>query len=235
MDSLNKSFVIFIDGLTLADCNNIDDQFDRQLLERFDTANRVVKNTYDKIQPIFTTLETWPKSNNILCWNCDGISDSMPVFVPTHVKILSETSLEMSTLGSFCWFNCASAYINSSIPVHKKTEYFKNLLYLYKIMTGRTITNILPSDLRYVMHKYGGPKSQIEYYESIQKLKESHMLDIDSEYVFNKDSFSNIRPTIMRTHQLEANRPPICHQNRKDLEEYHDWDSSEDMCITEHG
>ena len=37
---------------------------------------------YDTIQPMFESIETWPKSNNIRCWTCDFTFTNIPVFVP---------------------------------------------------------------------------------------------------------------------------------------------------------
>lgn len=188
---MDKNFIIFLDGILPDDCVNIDDQFDQQLME-YDIPQVTEQVSYDTIYPIFTTLAAWTPSTNLLCWNCDKHIEGKPVFIPTFIKFINSEDFEAGVMGNFCWFNCAAAYITSHINKDKMTEYNRNLMFMFRIFTGRHINYIPPSEQRHVMRKYGGCMSELEYYSSIEKLKTSSMCDYTPDYVYNYDKFSNI-------------------------------------------
>ena len=105
------SCIIFLKGVTNEQYNNIEKVFDDRLLEDIDQQETYnTRVLYDSITPIFTSLNTWKKQNNIRCWTCDFTFNTIPIFIPISLKE-DNSQWNISVLGNFCSFNCACRHI----------------------------------------------------------------------------------------------------------------------------
>ena len=147
------SCIIFLKDIQIDDYRDIEDEFNDRLLQNLEDQDnyKIDSLKYDIIPPIFTSIEEWPKTNNIRCWVCDFTSKSIPVFIPLTMK-QTENSWNISVLGNFCSFNCACRYIIDYLD----KELLNNLIKLYYLFYKVKIYKIEPTPNRQIMEKYGG-------------------------------------------------------------------------------
>jgi hypothetical protein len=151
----------------------MEDLFDKRILEAF---NDVAEIIYDKIPPKFTSIDTWPKSTNLKCWNCDCNFLTVPIFIPVCIETndLKSMTGSMDTQGNFGSWNCASRYINIHFESSKRWERHEFLKILYSVFTGDDISDILPANPKTIMKQYGGDITPHEYREHLNSMNEKH-------------------------------------------------------------
>ena len=169
----DQPFILFFQGCSLCDCRTTDDMCDEQMLKRLEENEldlRIV--IYDKLPKKFTGMQDWPETTNLRCWTCDNNFISPPVFIPESID--RSTSVigygDISTIGNFCTWNCASRYIATYYNGNNRWEKDAMLRLMYKIMTGLDIDIIQPSPPKTIMVQYGGTITQKEYYQMIEDL-----------------------------------------------------------------
>lgn len=165
----NKSRIIFLRGVFLADCETINDKFRKHVMS--DVGEKIeTQQSYDIIPKVFTSLDSWPKSTNIKCWFCTLTFSTRPVFVPGRdIKQVN---------GNFCWFNCAAAWINLQ-PENVQWEMREQLKELYYIFTGKRVNVILPAHAKTEMKEYGGMSTRAAY---IKKNAELDILSTNTKF-----------------------------------------------------
>lgn len=163
--------ILFIKGVFKKDCVLVDDLFNKKILNQITDIKEVTKNNnYKPLPAIFDGLNFWPKETCLKCFYCDRKFEEVPVFIPKTIEP-SKDGYIMSTEGCFCTFNCASSYID--IYYHKINDNLnkKNMLkLLYKVFTGKTVTNIENSPSKYKLIYYGGDLTNLEYGKLIPKI-----------------------------------------------------------------
>lgn len=197
--------VLFLQGIHKKDCKKIEDFFqDRLLLNDIEQKNIII---YDKLPSIFTGVKTWPERTNLSCNWCCRVCNSFPWFEPQSIEPLSlgtigtiskidlknkhnYKSFSIIPKGVFCCTTCVSANIHRDNSIisdrHNKLEMLK---FLYEIVTGLSILEILPSPHPSEMEKYGGNLSETDYQKKINDL---------SNFIVNptlKDDFYSIYNT----------------------------------------
>lgn len=168
--------IIFLRGVHKKDYEEVEDQFDKKLLENTILSENVQYNkTYDQLPGLFTSLSSWPTSTNINCWTCEFTFSTRPIFIPLQIKKHSDKSWEIHTQGTFCTFSCAARHIIDYLD----QSLFANLFNLYYIFNNRTVKYIYASPRRYCIKKYGGYMTENEYAEEIKRLE----LEIEKDQV----------------------------------------------------
>jgi hypothetical protein len=154
----------------------MEDNFEKQLLESVGDINSGMQNVaYEKIPPTFTGITTWIQKTNLKCWHCDFTFDNVPVFVPVYIRSPNNVEIEMGTCGNFCTFNCACAYIFNNNMI----EFYNHLMYLYTELTGKKITQLIPSPPKIQMIKYGGWLTDMEYLGIVSALEKIQNNPVD--------------------------------------------------------
>jgi len=191
--------IILLKGVNCKDYKEVEDQFDQQLLESgLFTETTSTENNYETIPSIFTSIADWPTTSNLHCWTCECTFTSRPVFIPKHIKNISNGDWDIATHGMFCSFSCAARYINDFM----NESFYTNLYKLYDIFNNKKVSYIYPSPSRYCMKKYGGHLSEGEFIEEIQKLENM----IITESVNNDDiSINNNEDDIRSIWAISAN------------------------------
>jgi len=180
MNSCDQPNVLFLRRCFLKDCGTIEDMFDERLINQTISEDILYKNIqviYDEIPEVFTGVETWVKKTNLKCWFCDNCFNGSPIFIPDTVITTIENDIKkfnINTIGNFCSFNCAAAYIELYYLSNKKTEKHNLLKLLYKIIYGVIIHEIIPSPQKTLMQQYGGRMTCIEYNAIVLSLNESN-------------------------------------------------------------
>lgn len=169
MDDYELSNILFLKGVLLRDCDNIEDEFEKRLLHKNEEVETVYKR-YDKIPAKFTTLEAWVKHSNLKCWWCSRQFHTIPLFMPISVSRYEQT--EFTVKGNFDTWQCVASYMRGYFK--RRVEYedaSELLLKIYKIFTGATADNIPLAPERSNMEEYGGSMSIEEYDASIKPVE----------------------------------------------------------------
>ena len=164
---MKQDCIILLKGVNKNAYREVEDQFDQLLLEGsiHNDTPMMLENVYDTIPKNFTTLDNWPKSTNLHCWTCECTFTNRPIFIPLHIKSISDGSWDISTNGVFCTFSCAARHITDYVP----PLYFTHLYQLYNIFYNKKVNYIYPSRKRYCTKKYGGHMTEGEYMEEIKR------------------------------------------------------------------
>jgi len=178
---------LFLKDVFKTDCNRIEDIFQNRLMHRVDHEKKI----YDTIPKIFTTLDKWPMTSNLLCWFCNRAFKTRPWFEPQSIepyfnnttagkflnsaemkKAINTKNVIITCQGVFCSCNCVCAYIN--LHTHNLAEKYNKiamLKYVYEIFTGISIAEIKPSPKHTEMIQYGGCLTPSEYQCKIDQLE----------------------------------------------------------------
>lgn len=116
---------------------------------------------YEALPDFFISLETWPKSTNLYCWQCDCPFTGIPWIIPVNLvrKLVGDNEVNAyKRHGVFCGLIHLNDYIEDH-PLHfHNLNMVKKLLEDYiRIMMGKEVI-IIPRGLdKYVMVQYVGP------------------------------------------------------------------------------
>lgn len=200
------SEVLFLEGAFVND-HKIEEFFQQKILHGVVQDLRI----YDRIPMIFTGLESWPKSTNVLCWHCSRSFKTRPWPEPQSIDPLSKGSVgrvipsaqvvkipdkptkkeySIGTRGIFCSANCVVAYVE----VHTKDIVERNnkismLLLLYEIFTGIRVTYIDPAPSPTEMIQYGGSLTEPEFQKKLDDMNEKARGKTYETFVTNCKSF----------------------------------------------
>lgn len=179
--------ILFLEGCFPDDCASIEDLFDEKLLKSTYVNNEYDTELvmYDKIPPIFYDLDSWPTSNNIMCWSCSKHFTTRPLFVPTHITPSNDPSREygsIGTRGNFCSWNCCADYIYLYFAKSKR-EKMEMLKFEHKIFTGKSIREIVRARPKTDRKEYGGDMTEKEYDEHLSTVNNDHLVSIDHNMI----------------------------------------------------
>lgn len=164
--------LLFLSGIKLDDYKPIEDIFEERLNEQTngnDPENALEEDEYpyDKIPKSFTTLDEWPISTNLHCWECDTQHDNRPW--PKPIEFLDNSKISVE--GSFCSANCVARYI--IVHTHSCEERLKLLDMLniiYYQFTGKNTYSVLPAPSKTEKKRYGGELDDNQFAEKIRAL-----------------------------------------------------------------
>ena len=175
--------VLFLPGVFKTDGERIEDFFHDRLLHGADPDTKI----FDKIPMVFTDLNTWIKSTNLLCWNCRRAFKGRPWFEPQSIdplhkgksgEFISAANLNRSEIkdqtycinvkGNFCSPNCVMRHIlifSKNMP--DRNNKIAMLLFVHEIYMGRRVEYIEPAPLITDCIQYGGTLTEREYQKKI--------------------------------------------------------------------
>lgn len=187
--SYRRANILFLKGVYLDNLKNADDIFDRKFTgQEAAPASRII---YQSLPEQFTTLEAWPKSTNLKCWECDCTFSTVPVPCAVDMYHNKNGQTVYDVYGNFCTFNCAQKHINEKFK-GDATKYDKDrfLRALYKIFTGKKIDHIVSSPDKTRMQQYCGERGWT-YREFRDKIYE-----ITSDYELTMYRFDQFTTTL---------------------------------------
>jgi hypothetical protein len=197
--------VLFLQGVFKTDCDRVEDFFHERLLNGSYHESKI----YDKIPLTFTNLNDWPKSTNLLCWNCRRSVKGRPWFEPQSIdpmargksgEFISSENLNRSgkktaeycinAKGCFCSPNCVMRHIITfSRDLADRLNKIAMLLFVYEIFTGVKINDIHPSPLVTELEIYGGVLTEQDYQKIIEDANSAIAKQESMEFVNNCKSF----------------------------------------------
>jgi len=186
--------ILFLQGVFKTDCKRMEDILQDRLLG--DSPSNLT--TYIKMPAVFTGLENWPKYTNILCNICSRSFKTFPWFEPQSIdpistgdvgKILRPEEVKKSITkkdfsivpkGVFCSCHCVEKNIRTkTVDLSEKRDKQEMLKFLYEIVTGKSVKEILPSPDPTDMVQYGGDLTEVEYQKKIDGLIEKANADVN--------------------------------------------------------
>lgn len=140
MASSNESFLMRLD------CNLDDTEVFENIAKVKYTKGIQIGNAkspvlYEQLPKVFTSLENWPLTTNLRCWNCTLNFKRTPIFAPTYICHLSG-SLKIGVCGVMCSFPCLARWLvnNHKQITNDLWEALKHAEYLYQVFNGATLT-----------------------------------------------------------------------------------------------
>lgn len=125
------------------------------LFEDQPRTERTSEISYSEIPKKFTSVESWPKSTNLLCWECDLLPESYPKFVPMNPEIIDGVRL-CDVHGNFCEWNCVIAYIQKKFPTCQHKDLKESACIFESLFTGKRRLVIMESPAKTKMKAYCG-------------------------------------------------------------------------------
>jgi hypothetical protein len=210
---------LFIPGVFKTDCVKIENTFHDRLLNVAENNGKI----YDKIPMVFTDLESWPKSTNLLCWNCKRCIRNRPWFEPQSIDshqtgkagvfvkanelnrgTVKNNSYCINVRGIFCSPNCVVRYIYTNArDMAERLNKIAMLLFVFEIFTGSSVQDIQPAPSFTEMLQYGGNLTEQEYQK---KLDDMHPMMIKQD---NINFVNNCKIFFSRLVTDEGGMPPI--------------------------
>ena len=171
--------ILFLQGVFKSDCDKIEDFFHDKLLNDNNSSSKI----YDKIPMIFTNLDSWPKTINLLCWNCKRTIKGRPWFEPQSIdpictknvgEILTSKQLirnyiynnnyYINVKGCFCSPNCVMRYIHTySKNLADRINKISMLLMVYEIFVNVKVRDIPLAPMVTDLIQYGGTLTEQDY------------------------------------------------------------------------
>jgi hypothetical protein len=133
--------------------------------------------TYNKLPPYYSGLDTWPTSCNIRCWSCGCFFTSVPIFVPVTTSRTSGGQLSCTREGVECSFVCSNTHIFDKYnhDPQKGSQLRQMLRLLYTDMTGLQAPAIFPKGPnKFDSVEYGGCETEQQIKSSISRLEQSY-------------------------------------------------------------
>lgn len=201
--------ILFLQGVFKTDCDRIEDFFHERLLHGTDSDAKI----FDKIPMIFTDLESWPLTTNLLCWNCRRSIKGRPWFEPQSIdpinrgkpgEFIPSSNLNRSgriresycinVKGCFCSPNCVMRHIQTfSKDLADRLNKISMLLFVYEIFIGNKVTDIQSAPLITDLAQYGGSMTEQEYQKKIDDANSTSSKMENITFVKNcKDFFSKL-------------------------------------------
>ena len=173
--------LLHLSGITLSDYVPVEDLFDEKVLEGAAREELPLDPLpYDKIPVVFTGLDDWPSSTNLLCWACPFSFDGPPRFAPTYIRQGERGRTEVGVEGNFCTFNCAARYIDTMYPPQafpqKHWRMTDNLCTVYQMFTGRRVSHVPAAPSKTELRMFGGTLSEDQFWGAMRRLDQDHGL-----------------------------------------------------------
>lgn len=162
--------ILSLSGITLNDYVSLEDTADERFYVESD-KDSTFTYPYNKIPQVFTGLKDWPTSTNLCCWSCGFKFNTVPIFIPIHIREVND-SIEIGVSGNMCSFNCAELWIEThTFNKEDKCKLQNNLCYLYYIFTGKRITHIRAAPCRTNLLQYGGFWTEEMFLKKMKELE----------------------------------------------------------------
>lgn len=159
--------ILFLKGINIDDILEIEDIYQKELLNNVKTNNLELNIIYDKIPMQFISLEKWKKNTNLRCWYCTLKFKNTPWFIIENIHQTSN-GLIYDILGNFCSVGCLHGHININYNTREHFDIYNSIKKLYKIFYNKNINEIISSPDKYNLKIYGGTMEILDYQREIQ-------------------------------------------------------------------
>lgn len=133
------------------------------------TCNYEDSKNFDNIPKKFTTLDKWPTSTNLRCWECCMFFTTAPTFIPKMMHEEAYGVIAYDVEGNFCTWNCAAKFARAKYPKNY-LRYKEYMIYIYKLITGKSIIDIEDPPSRTSINEYCGSDGYtVENFEELKK------------------------------------------------------------------
>lgn len=166
--------ILFLKGIHIDDIVEIEDLYQKELLNNVRTNNLELNIIYDKIPSQFISLDKWKKSTNLRCWHCTLKFKNTPWFIIENIH-QSSTGLIYDILGNFCSVGCLQGHINIYYNKRENFDIYNSVKKLYKLFYNTNINEIIPSPNKFNLKIYGGSMEILDYQREIQIINSNNI------------------------------------------------------------
>ena len=159
--------ILVLKGINIDELVEIEDIYQKELLNNIKINNSEINIIYDKIPKQFISLAKWKKITNIRCWHCTLKFKNIPWFIIDNINYTSDGSI-YDISGNFCSVGCLQAYINTYYNKREHFDIYNSVKKLYKLFYNKTINEIIPSPDKTILKIYGGDYEILDYQREIQ-------------------------------------------------------------------
>jgi len=159
--------ILFLKGINIDDILEIEDIYQKELLNNVKTNNLELNIIYDKIPLQFISLDKWKKTTNLRCWYCTLKFKNTPWFIIENIHKTSN-GLIYDILGNFCSVGCLYGHIHINYNTREHFDIYNSIKKLYKIFYNKNINEIISSPNKYNLKIYGGTMEILDYQREIQ-------------------------------------------------------------------
>lgn len=159
--------ILFLKGIHIDDIVEIEDLYQKELLNNVRTNNSELNIIYDKIPSQFISLDKWKNCTNLRCWYCTLKFKNTPWFI---IENIHQTSIGViyDILGNFCSVGCLQGHINIYYNKRENFDIYNSVKKLYKLFYNTNINEIIPSPDKFNLKIYGGSMEILDYQREIQ-------------------------------------------------------------------
>jgi hypothetical protein len=166
--------ILFLKGLNIDDIVDIEDMYQKELLNNIKINTSEINVIYDKIPKQFTTISNWKKITNIRCWYCTLKFKNTPWFIIENINYTPDGNI-YDIFGNFCSVGCLQGYVNVNYDKRKNFDIFKSIQKLYKIFYNKNINEIISSPDKSCLKIYGGELEILDYQKQIQIINNTNI------------------------------------------------------------
>lgn len=158
--------------------NTIDEIETKYHIYKVSNYDKQIHNLSVKLEDYYTDLDLWTvnKFENICCWWCCHMFDTLPIGLPEKYN-----DNIFKVIGFFCSFECSLAY-NLSLNDHKMWDRISLLYHLRNIIFKQIFPDYNPSIMndiiaaspRNLLKMFGGSKTIEEYRKNSTLLKKQY-------------------------------------------------------------
>lgn len=190
-DDEHESNVLFLKGVYLSDCKDVNDIMGERLAEIIangDHQQPTETHSWDRIPTQIDLSQPIPV-NNLQCWVCDGTFTWRPVFIPDAIEPSGTKRGEykpIKPIGNFCSFTCARRYINTELPSNIGWDKIELLKIFHNILSNSSnlLLDIPTGSPKYEMIQYGGTLTRAQWYAKNKAICQTSGIKYPDE-VFN--------------------------------------------------
>jgi hypothetical protein len=131
-----------------------------------------VVSHYTSLPKRFESADSWPKTSNLKCWECDQVPTDYPKFIPRDPELDAAGGMACDVYGHFCEWNCAVSFIEKEYPREQRWDSLQNLYIFEGAFSGSRKGKILRAPPKYIMQEYCGAAgiTQQQYRDKITAL-----------------------------------------------------------------
>ena len=170
--------ILFLKGITLDDIIEVEDIYQKELLNNINNNNNLNNNDsniiYEKIPKHFTNFDNWKKNTNVRCWFCSLKFKNTPWFIILNTNFTPD-GIKYDITGNFCSIGCLQGYVNIHYDSRKNFDIYESIKIIYKLFYNKKIKEIKQSPNKYNLKIYGGDLDIHDYQLEIQNINNSNI------------------------------------------------------------
>lgn len=120
------------------------------------------EEVYRSLPKYFESIQQWPTTSNLHCWECGQIPTSYPRFIPTSKYKTDLGTILYCVRGVFHDWCCAAAHVLIRYE-HEAAEYLEMMCEVEAMFSGRRRVNMVASVSKFILRHYAGDANGVTF------------------------------------------------------------------------